>query len=171
MMKRFFFGIALVGWAASLGACGGPTMVNGKAVLSPEKDSGRKAAAGVSVSKEAASTFDGALDQFVDHDKKQDWAEGVCGNVADSFTKAASTQKSDAKAEFPEALYNAGLAYQRCGKDADARSKFEDTLKADPGFHRAKAQLVLYDFAKSGDIDSAITKLDQIIRDAKFQNV
>src|SRR5204862_422238 len=82
----------------------------------------------------------------------------------------ASTQKSDAKAEFPEALYNAGLAYQRCGKDAEARSKFEDTLKADPGFHRAKAQLALYDYAKSGDLDSAITKLDQIIRDAKFQN-
>ena len=170
-MKRFFFGIALVGFGASLGACGGPTMVNGKAVLSPEKDSGRKAAAGVSVSKEAASTFDGALDQFVDHDKKQDWAEGVCGNVADAFTKAASTQKSDAKAEFPEALYNAGLAYQRCGKDSDAREKFEDTLKADGGFHRAKAQLALYDYAKSGDIDGTITKLDQIIRDAKFQNV
>jgi tetratricopeptide (TPR) repeat protein len=170
MMKRFM-GIALVGLAASLGACGGPTMVNGKPVLSPEKDSGRKAAAGVAVSKEAASTFDGALDQFVDHDKKQDWAEGVCGNVADAFTKAASTQKSDAKAEFPEALYNAGLAYQRCGKDADAREKFEDALKADGGFHRAKAQLALYDYAKSGDLDATITKLDQIIRDAKFQNV
>jgi len=172
MMTKCFFGIALVGLAASLGACGGgPTMVNGKPVLSAEKDSGRKAAAGVSVSKEAASTFDGALDQFVDHDKKQDWAEGVCSSVADSFTKAASTQKSDAKAEFPEALYNAGLAYQRCGKDTDAREKFEDTLKADPSFHRAKAQLALYDYSKSGDIDSAITKLDQIIRDAKFQNV
>jgi tetratricopeptide (TPR) repeat protein len=170
MMKRFM-GIALVGMTAALGACGGPTMVNGKAVLSPEKDSGRKAAAGVAVSKEAASTFDGALDQFVDHDKKQDWAEGICSSVADTFTKAASTQKSDAKAEFPEALYNAGLAYQRCGKDSDARSKFEDTLKADGGFHRAKAQLALYDYQKSGDVDATITKLDQIIRDAKFQNV
>ena len=68
-MKRFM-GIALVGMTAALGACGGPTMVNGKAVLAPEKDSGRKAAAGVAVSKEAASTFDGALDQFVDYDKK-----------------------------------------------------------------------------------------------------
>jgi tetratricopeptide (TPR) repeat protein len=170
MMKRFM-GIALVGMVAGLGACGGPTMVNGKAVLAPEKDSGRKGAGSVSVSKEAASTFDGALDQFVEHDKKQDWADGSCSSVADSFSKAASTQKSDARAEFPEAIYNAGLAYQRCGKDAEAREKFEDTLKADSGFHRAKAQLALYDFAKSGDIDATITKLDQIIRDAKFQNV
>jgi tetratricopeptide (TPR) repeat protein len=167
MMKRFM-GIALVG----LAACGGgPTMVNGKAVLSPEKDSGRKGAGSVSVSKEAAQTFDGALDQFVEHDKKQDWAEGVCSNVADAFSKAASTQKSDAKAEFPEAIYNAGLAYQRCGKDAEAREKFEDTLKADSSFHRARAQLALYDFSKSGDVDGTISKLDQIIRDAKFQNV
>jgi len=170
MIKRFM-GIALAGMAASLAACGGPTMVNGKAVLAPEKDSGRKGTGAVSVSKEAASTFDNALDQFVDHDKKQDWAEGSCSNVADAFTKAASTQKSDAKAEFPEALYNAGLAYQRCGKDSDARGKFEDTLKADGSFHRAKAQLALYDYAKSGDLDGTISKLDQIIRDAKFQNV
>jgi lipoprotein NlpI len=171
MMKRFM-GIALVGLSASLVACGGgPTMVNGKAVLAPDKDSGRKGTGSVSVSKEAAATFDGALDKFVEHDKKQDWADGTCSSVADTFIKAASSQKSDARAEFPEAIYNAGLAYQRCGKDADARAKFEDTLKADGGFHRAKAQLALYDFSKSGDIDGTITKLDQIIRDAKFQNV
>lgn len=170
-MKRFM-GLALVGLSASLVACGGgPTMVNGKAVLSPDKDSGRKGTGSVSVSKEAAATFDGALDQFVEHDRKQDWADGSCNGVADAFMKAASAQKSDARAAFPEAVYNAGLAYQRCGKDAEAREKFEETLRADSGFHRAKAQLALYDFQKSGDIDGTISKLDQIIRDAKFQNV
>jgi Flp pilus assembly protein TadD len=171
MMTRFF-GIALVGLSASLVACGGGAIgKDGKPVLSPDKDSGKKGAGNVSVSKEAAATYDAALEQFVEHDKKQDWAEASCSSVADAFAKAASTQKSDARAEFPEAIYNAGLAYQRCGKDAEARSKFEDTLKADSGFHRAKAQLALYDFQKSGDIDGTISKLDQIIRDAKFQNV
>jgi tetratricopeptide (TPR) repeat protein len=169
-MKRFI-GVALVGLSALLVACGGGAVVAGGKALPPGKDSGKKATGNVSVSKEAASTFDGALDQFVDHDKKQDWNESICSSVADSFSKAASTQRSDAKAEFPEAIYNAGLAFQRCGKDADAREKFEATLQADPGFHRAKAQLALYDYSKSGDIDGAITKLDQIIRDAKFQNV
>lgn len=170
-MKRLM-GITLVGLSASLVACGGgPTMVNGKAVLAPDKDSGRKGAGSVSVSKAAAATFDGALDQFVEHDKKQDWADATCSSVADSFMKAASAQKSDARAAFPEAVYNAGLSFQRCGKDAEARERFEETLRADSGFHRAKAQLALYDFQKSGDIDGTITKLDQIIRDAKFQNV
>ena len=61
-----FFGIALVGLSASLVACGGPTMVNGKAVLAPDKDSGKKGAGNVAVSKEAAATYDAALDQFCD---------------------------------------------------------------------------------------------------------
>jgi tetratricopeptide (TPR) repeat protein len=165
-------GIALVGLSATLMACGGATMgKDGKPILDPSKDSGRKDNKGVSVSKEAAATFDSALDQFVEHDKKQDWNEGTCSAVADSFEKAASRQKSDTSVAFPEAIYNSGLAYQRCGKDADARGKFEETLQADSSFHRAKAQLALYDFAKSGDVDGAITRLDQIIRDAKFQNV
>jgi tetratricopeptide (TPR) repeat protein len=125
----------------------------------------------VSVSKEAAATFDQALDRFVEHDKKQDWADASCSSVAESFDRAAASQKSDARSEFPEAIYNAGLAYQRCGKDAEARAKFEAALQADAGFHRAKAQLALYDFARTGDIDGAISRLDQIIRDAKFQNV
>jgi len=171
MMTRFI-GIALVGLSATLMACGGATMgKDGKPVLDPSKDSGRKDNKGVAVSKEAAATFDAALDQFVEHDKKQDWNESSCSGVADSFEKAASKQKSDTSVAFPEAIYNAGLAYQRCGKDADARGKFEATLQADAGFHRAKAQLALYDFQKSGDMDGTIAKLDQIIRDAKFQNV
>jgi tetratricopeptide (TPR) repeat protein len=171
MMTRFF-GIALVGLSATLMACGGATIgKDGKPVLDPSKDSGRKSAGAVAVSKEAAATFDGALDQFVEHDKKQDWNDSSCGAVADAFEKAASTQKSDTKVAFPEAIYNSGLAYQRCGKDSEARSRFEETLQADGGFHRAKAQLALYDFSKSGDVDGTISKLDQIIRDAKFQNV
>ncbi len=170
-MKRFF-GIALVGLSASLVACGGATMgKDGKPILDPSKDSGRKGAGSISVSKEAAATFDNALDQFVEHDKKQDWNEGSCSSVADAFENAAKKQKSDANVAFPEAIYNSGLAYQRCGKDAEARGRFEETLAADSSFHRAKSQLALYDYSKSGDIDATITKLDQIIRDAKFQNV
>jgi tetratricopeptide (TPR) repeat protein len=170
MMKRFF-GIALVGLSTSLFACGGPTMVNGKPVLDPKNDSGKKGTGGAAVTKKAAETYDSALNQFMEHDKKQDWAEASCASVADAFSEAADEQKSGAGAPFPEAIYNAGLAYQRCGNDAKAREKFEDTLKADGGFHRAKAQLALYDFSKSGDIDGTISRLDQIIRDAKFQNV
>jgi tetratricopeptide (TPR) repeat protein len=154
---------------STLAACGGG--VKGGAALSPEKASGKADAKGHQVSKAAAQNFDTALDQFAGHDKKQDWDDAACTSIAKAFNDAADAQKSDTGRPLPEAQYNAGLAYQRCGKDADARAEFENTVKSDPSFHRARAQIALYDYAKSNDIDGAITKLDQIIHDAKFQNV
>jgi lipoprotein NlpI len=156
--------------ALLLAACGGAS-AGGPGTLSPDKDSGRKSSKGVAVSKEAAQAFDGALDSFLDHDKKGDWSEGTCKEVAGRFEKASDEQESETKRQLPEALYNAGLAYQRCGKDAEAREKFEAAIRADAGFHRAKAQLTLYSYMKTGDVDETARELDQIIRDAKFQNV
>jgi tetratricopeptide (TPR) repeat protein len=161
--------LVLVSFMALLAACGGA--VKGEGALSPEKKSGKADAKGHEVSKVAAASFDTALDQFAGHDKKQDWDDAACTSIAKSFNDAADAQKSDTGRPFPEAQYNAGLAYQRCGKDTDARAEFEAVVKSDPSFHRARAQIALYDYAKSGDLDGAISKLDQIIHDAKFQNV
>ena len=55
------------------------------------------------------------------------------------------------KRDFPEALYNAGLAYQRCNKDAEAKAQFQAALDLDPKFHRARVQLALYDLKEKGD--------------------
>jgi tetratricopeptide (TPR) repeat protein len=161
--------LLFVSLAALLGACGGGIKAEG--ALSPDKVSGKADAKGHQVSKEAAANFDSALDQFAAHDKKQDWDDAACSAIAKSFSAAADAQKSDTGRPFPEAQYNSGLAYQRCGKDADARSEFEAVVKSDASFHRARSQIALYDYAKSNDIDAAISKLDQIIHDAKFQNV
>ena len=166
-MKRII-GVTVL--ALLVAACGGGG--GGKAgALSPDKDSGKKSTKGIAVSKEAAASFDSALESFLDHDKKGDWAEGTCKEVAGRFEKAADAQESATDHTLPEALYNAGLAYQRCGKDGEAREKFEAAIKADAGFHRAKAQLTLYGYMKTGDVDETVRELDQIIRDAKFQNV
>ncbi len=161
--------LVLVSFATLALACGGG--VKGEGALSPDKASGKADAKGHEVSKEAAQNFDAALEQFAGHDKKQDWDDAACTSIAKAFNEAADSQKSDAGRPFPEAQYNAGLAYQRCGKDAEARSEFEAVVKSDASFHRARAQLALYDYAKSNDLDGAISKLDQIIHDAKFQNV
>src|SRR6185295_1899171 len=152
-----------------LAACGGGAGAGH--ALAPEKASGKADAKGHAVSKEAAANFDSALDQFAAHDKKQDWDDAACSAIAKAFNAAADAQKSDTGRPFPEAQYNSGLAYQRCGKDAEARSEFEAVVKSDPSFHRARAQIALYDYAKSNDLDGTISKLDQIIHDAKFQNV
>jgi len=163
--------LALVSFAVLVAACGGGAGAGGGKVLAPEKASGKADAKGHAVSKEAAANFDSALEQFVAHDKKQDWDDAGCASIAKSFAAAADAQKSDTGRPFPEAQYNSGLAYQRCGKDAEARSEFEAVVKSDSSFHRARAQLALYDYAKSNDLDGTISKLDQIIHDAKFQNV
>ena len=72
------------------------------------------------------------------------------------------------KTSIREAL---GRAYFRSGGYEEARAEFEAVVKSDPSFHRARAQIALYDYAKSNDLDGTISKLDQIIHDAKFQNV
>jgi len=150
--------------------CGGGA-AGGKGALSPDKDSGKKGIGGQKVAKEAAQGFDRALDAFAERDKKGDWAESSCSAVAEQFMGASKAQQSATGKPLPEALYNAGLAYQRCDKDSEARAQFQAAANADAGFHRAKAQLALYDFAKSKNLEGTIATLDQIIRDAKFQNV
>jgi hypothetical protein len=168
-MTRFASAL-LVGILPTLVACGGGGG-GGSVKLKPEDASGRKTGTGHEVSKEAAANFDKALEAFLDHDKKGDWTEATCKSIAEQFTEAAETQQSATNRAFPEALYDAGLAYQRCGKDTEAKGQFEAAAKADGSFHRAKAQLILYEYSKTGDMDSTIRDLDQIIRDAKFQNV
>ena len=73
--------------------------------------------------------------------------------------------------KFPEATYDAGLAYQRCGNDKDAKAHFQQALADDPKFHYARAQLALYQFKADGNTDAAISALEQAVTDANFQNV
>lgn len=152
----------------ALSACGGSATVGGK--LAPEHASGKKDKTGREVSKEAAANFDRALQAFIEHDRKQDWNEGSCKEVAEMFDSASAEQKSMTGRGLAEAAYNAGLSYQRCGKDDQARAKFEEATQIDSGFHRARAQLALYDYQRTNDLDGTISRLDQIIREAKFQN-
>lgn len=153
--------------ALGLIACGG-----GKAeVKNPANASGKKDRSGNQVSKAAAEGFERALDSFAAHDRKGDWNESSCTSVAEEFLDASKKQEAATNGKkLPEAHYNAGLAYQRCQKDVEARKQYDIAVGIDANFHRARAQIALYDFAKSKDLDGTIAKLEQIIRDAKFQN-
>jgi len=157
----------LGGLLLTLSACGGAA---GSGALSPKDRSGKTDKAGRAVSKEAAQNFDSALQSFLEHDRKQNWNEETCASVAEMFSDASDSQKSATGKGLAEASYNAGLAYQRCGKDEQAREKFEEAARLDAGFHRSQAQLALYNYQRTNDLDGTISRLDQIIRDAKFQN-
>jgi tetratricopeptide (TPR) repeat protein len=149
-------------------ACGGGAGgAAGKEVKDP---SGQKGVGGQEVSQRAAAGFKSALDAFAAQEKSATWSEATCKQVAEQFATASADQKSAGGNDLPEATYNAGLAYQRCGDDINAKAKFEQAYKIDSKFHRARAQLALYRFKDSKDLDAAIRELDQIIRDAEFQN-
>lgn len=148
---------------ASLAACGGG---NSGKVNSPGGGHGPTTAEGKAVSATAKQKFDQALDAFLAHDKAGDWATASCAEVAKMFDDAASSQ-----GKFPEATFNAGLAYQRCKDDAQAKEHFTRALADDPKFHYAKVQLALYQFKADGNIDEAIGSLQQAVLDAQYQNV
>ncbi len=166
-----FQGLAAVGLGFMLlTACGGGSG-SGKGAIAPENDSGRRGRHGQVISKAAAVNFDKGLQAFQTNDKASSWNDSSCKSTADLFNSASTEQEDAGGKPLAVAVYNAGLAYQRCGKDDEAQKQFQNALNIDSGFHRAKAQLALYKYKQSGDIDEAIRELDQIIRDAKFQNV
>jgi tetratricopeptide (TPR) repeat protein len=169
-MTRVFSTVALAGLVIELAGCGGGA-VAGKAVeLPPSERSSFKTSTGDTVHKEAAKGFDDALKAFVEHDKAFDWSEATCKEVGAMFSKASEVQQSATRHSFPAALFNAGLSLQRCDLQADAQARFQAAVDADKGFHRAAAQLALYEYQKTQNLDATIGKLNDIIREAKFQN-
>jgi tetratricopeptide (TPR) repeat protein len=120
------------------------------------------------IEQQALERFNGALDAFNAHDKANDWNDEACAAIAKQFDSAAS---ANAGGKFPESTYDAGLAYQRCGDDKDAKGHFQQALSDEPKFHYARAQLALYQFKADGNVDAAINALEQAVTDANFQNV
>jgi Tfp pilus assembly protein PilF len=150
-----------------LAACGGSAKVAEGAKTGGAKPPPVRAGK-VAVDQAAQNSFEDALKLFVDTDKSGDWSS--CEEVAKQFLSAAKRQKQATSQRFAEAIYNAGLSYQRCNRDADAQKLFSEAIEANPSFHRARAQLILFEYQRTGELDGTIQKLDQVIRDAKFQN-
>jgi tetratricopeptide (TPR) repeat protein len=154
-------------WAAA--GCGGSASTGPQA-----KDASGKTltdSKGNSVSVEAANKFKAGIETMAQHDKASDWSEATCASTADLFLQAAKEQGDKT---FAEAIYNAGLAYQRCKKAGDAKKYFQEALQKDPKFHPARVQVALYDFAESGEknVDKAISEMRQAaIVDAQYKNV
>jgi tetratricopeptide (TPR) repeat protein len=114
------------------------------------------------LSKDDQAKFNAALDAFVEHDRKNDWSDDACKQIASQFESIGRSA---------QASFNAGLAYQRCNDDAHAKAKFEQALQIDSKFHHARAQLALYQYKADGNEDAAIAALQQAVTDAQFQNV
>src|SRR5690606_39466798 len=137
-MRSFANNFAAVGLLLSAVACGGGA---GGGKIKAADDSGLKDKSGNSVSKKAAAGYKVALDAFVAQVKAASWTAATCKDVAEKFLYASNEQKSAGGRALPEAVYNAGLAYQRCGDDANAKLYFEQATTIDKNFYRPSAQL------------------------------
>ncbi|MBX3229301.1 MAG: hypothetical protein KIT84_18230 [Labilithrix sp.] len=142
-------------------ACGGGDKQDAK---SPGAGGGKGGGGGAAtvLSKDEQARFNAAVDLMVEHDKKNDWNNETCAEVAKAF---------DAVGRSAPALFNSGLAYQRCNDDKNAKAKFEAALQADAKFHHARAQLALYQYKADSNENAAIDALQQAVTDAQFQNV
>jgi tetratricopeptide (TPR) repeat protein len=161
---RTTFTILLAGAAATMIACGGDNKPDPK---TPVAAGTGKTTEGPAVSAAAQNKFQTALDAFVEHDKKNDWNDAACADVAKRFEEAATEQTGG---KLPEATFNAGLAFQRCGNEKEARARFQKALSDDPKFHNSRAVLALYDYKPGGE-DKAISDLQQAVVDSQFENV
>lgn len=164
-MKRIT-GFICAGLLATLTACGG-----GGGTETPKTPSKPTASGGggeqPAVKATAIEKYNAALDAFLEHDKANNWSDDACKEVAKKFDEATSANGG----KFAQATFNAGLAYQRCNDDKNAKGKFEQALRDDPKFHHARAQLALYEYKANGNEDAAIGALQQAVTDAQFQNV
>lgn len=156
---------------AAVGCGGGSAGGAAKAAKDPTTGKALTDSRGNTVSVAAANKFKTALDSMVRHDKAGDWTEATCKSTAQMFMDAAEEQGDKA---FAEAIYNAGLAYQRCKNHAEAKKYFQQALQTNPKFHPARVQVALYNFAESGEknIDAAIAEMRQAaVVDAQYKNV
>jgi len=162
--------VAAVLLATTIGCGGGAS----GAAAQPAKDPLGKAVVdskGNTVSVAAANKFKSGLDAMTQHDKAGNWSDATCSATAELFVDAAEEQGDKS---FAEATYNAGLAWQRCKKDGEAKKYFQEALKQNPKFHPARVQVALYTFAESGerDMDTAIREMRQAaVVDAQYKNV
>jgi tetratricopeptide (TPR) repeat protein len=154
--------LSIVGLSLILAACGGG---GGEGPKTPSKPAaGGGGGAGpvtAELSKDAQAKYNAAIDAFVEHDKANNWNDESCKEVASMFEAIG----------VAPATFNAGLAYQRCNNDAQAKARFEKALQQDGKFHHARAQIALYQYKADNNEDAAIGALQQAVVDAQFQNV
>jgi tetratricopeptide (TPR) repeat protein len=138
---------ALAALSCALG-CAGPS---GSLRIAPEPG-------GATPGRELLPDHDRWLAQFAAADAGG-WNRARCREIARGFEQVAAR---DVRAR-PSALYNAGLAYERCSMTKDARAAY-----AAAGSHHARAKLLLLDHAAGAPIGATIERFAYLVAESKF---
>ena len=133
--------LALLG--ATLTACGG---ASNEARTAANAAPTPVSASGEAVTRKTSSLYADALENLYKYDLENDWSKGHCHSVASAFEGANAEQGG----KLSEAIFNAGLAHQRCGEEVEAVAHFRQSLAMNPKAHYARVQVALDDYKKTG---------------------
>jgi tetratricopeptide (TPR) repeat protein len=114
----------------------------------------------------ATAAFGEATADITRHDLAGDWSDAECSRIGD---KLASIQKD--QKPLAEALYDAGIAYWRCGDEPAATKQFRAAVAAAPTFAPARVQLAMLQLKLDANIDAAIAALEDDVLAANYQSV
>lgn len=122
-------------------------------------------AAGTAVNETANTRFNSAAATMRQHDEangnRGDWTPETCNVVAGLFEQAANAQQNG---NFPEAWFNRGLVYDRCGMTEPATTALNRALTAANGnYCRAKVQLGVMAYRRR-DVAGARQAFEQAIQ-------
>ena len=152
-MKSLFKAL-IIGVAATVLGCGGSAKISktGKAAK-------MDADGNVVLTQKAKEDFKKTADEFKTA-LKVGITEANCDSLADHFAKIAS------KHGMPDAAFNVGVIYDKCGKTDKAKATFKEVLSTYtqhiPTQQRCLTYLAYYDI-KEGDTTSAEDKLRQVV--------
>ena len=91
------------------------------------------------------------------HEKARDWTPAACAGRGEG---SSSLRRAGCGGKLPSAIYDAGLAYQRCGDDKEAKARFTTGARCRPEVrHLLEAQLAIYQYKSDSNEDSAIGAL------------
>ena len=157
MARLVFHAAALAAWAFGLSGCAATQRGTGDPVQTARPTNEPPAP--------VLRAFDQALREFAELDARGRFSREDCTRLAEAFLDVDARSGG-----LPDARYDAGLAYQRCGLRAEARRAFESVLALASHHGPARVQLALDDFARTGRVDDAIMTLDDVVKRARYQD-
>lgn len=150
--------ITSLGVAILLAACGGGG--SGEVRTGGAGGGGRRTGGGTQVNSEAESAFNEAVGEWRQAERAG-WNPDRCESVAESFKEAAQQNQGG---RFPEAWFNAGLAYSKCNQTAEqAVAMWNKALEVAENYAPARVQLGLL-AQRRGDNGAAFAAYERAIR-------
>lgn len=148
-----------VAFAVLLVACGGGG-TGGGGVQTGGAGGGRRTGGGTHVNAEAENAFNDAVGKWRQA-QRAGWNAERCEDVADAFKEAAGHNQGG---RFPEAWFNAGLAYSQCTQTADqAVAMYNKALEVSENYAPARVQLGLL-AQRRGDTGAAFAAYQRAIQ-------